>query len=468
MPHVVCQRGTSCLKFLRSAAIIVRLSFPVDMSRSVAEALSATYDPSHGPLQIEVANVAADAAALPPGDGRDEHAMLYVDLRWRDALFRTTAQARHFRDGHPPAANALKFDTDRGVLSAAPPLTDDAERDALIISVRRCSLFGDSACRAVSAPIVTLPLSIGVEQAVRIGPFVLTMRPVNFGLPWSDATVAGTPANPIDVPSKQLAVLPLRRVPRPSQPAAVTADMEAPKPPPLAATPVPAVSAPSPPDAAEPLQIHKATDQLKPLTWTGAVPEDELVPQRPYHYRRHPRLQLLLSKGTAAGLPDADVDEAAAAAAAGTSRTLRSVMSAAAHAATGVVAAMVNTVELERMRVHFPDLRSPLVHVFKPSVLNGHGTPIPGQLYVTTSELAFHGPLLDVRAPYLAMAAVRRVACFGRECLQVLCADGTCYQIQDFEGTLERIGAAAGVHRVPSFVVAVEMIFDLFLLARRM
>jgi hypothetical protein len=512
----------------------------------------ATHAAITGPLQLEIANVAIDMRA---GQAVDNQQVIYVDVRWRDAVFRTTGQTRKF-DPLAPRDAPLKFEVDRGLLTVAPPFAQ--ADDELVVSVRRCQMFGDTEMHAVSCRVGDLPLTVGVERAIRIDCFVMHMRPLNFGLPadgadalpdtsqngeWPAADFTSLSQPQLDAATakgkaakkrkgkkekgpqamvppglegdgeeatgatagdlyadadgddaeeeEQTPAAPSRPTPPPPAPttgaaspsnnsrAAPAVDVAprsltgeavpAPAPsegvaersnasgPPPGSQPMPMVAALAAwGDPAQSLQIVRHADSLGTLTYTGAFGATDVPPRRTPGYLRCARLRTLLAPAAAA--PNAVTVPT------GMFGGFFSVVS---QAVKQTASDMANTVDVELMRSHFPDIRSPLVTTFKPHVLNGHGVPIEGVLYVTPAELAFHGPLLRFVVPYADVALLRRLDAFSKDALQLFVASGAVvYQLQDFDGVLSRLQSAVRTHRESKFLEAWRMIVDLWLNSR--
>jgi hypothetical protein len=197
-----------------------------------------------------------------------------------------------------------------------------------------------------------------------------------------------------------------------------------------------------------PLELYRNEEQLKPLHYRGCVPVHD-PPVIPVGYVRSSRLRALLepTASTSGSRPI---------------KGLGSLFGAVSSAVSGAVSEMSNVVDLEMMRGHFPNIRSPLVHTYSPHVLNGHGTPIEGKLYVTTVEVAFHGPLLQFHVPFVAMPYLRRTTAFGRDCIQLFCPNHEAYQLQDLDGVIARFGSALGVREHSKFYDAYCLLVDLW------
>jgi hypothetical protein len=203
-------------------------------------------------------------------------------------------------------------------------------------------------------------------------------------------------------------------------------------------------------DTQGPLQVFRNPEALKPLFYTGRLPVED-PPELPTGYRRSLRLRGLLDPAQPTTAPRNVAGGG-----------LRSLF----DAVTGVMAEaahdMANVVDLELMRGHFPAIRSPLIASFRPHVLNGHGVPIDGILFVTTKEVAFSGALLNFHVHLASMPYMRRCTAFGKDCLQLFCEGNTVYQLQEMDGIVARLGSAIGVRTHTKFFEAFCLVTDLW------
>jgi hypothetical protein len=204
-----------------------------------------------------------------------------------------------------------------------------------------------------------------------------------------------------------------------------------------------------------PLEIIRNDDSLKPLWYKGALPT--AAPEIPVGYRRSLRLRGLLSPASNAG---------GSSSLSGGGGGIKSLFGAVTSAVANAVTDVSTVVELEMMRGHFPHIRAPLVHAYSPQVLNGHGTPIEGSLFITTKEIAFHGPLLQFEVAFEKVLHVRRTLSFGRDCIQLFCPGHVVYQLQGLDGIVARFGSAIGVREHTKFYQGYCLIVDLWRAAK--
>ena len=131
--------------------------------------------------QLEVANVVLETQDATTAVSNRQ--VVYVDVKWRAATFRTTGQTRLFNPlGRSDAP--MTFESDKGILTNKGPL--GGEQDGLVISLRQCDTFGDKDRTRVKVLLDDLPLYFGVARSYRAGPFLLRLKPINFGGPLPD------------------------------------------------------------------------------------------------------------------------------------------------------------------------------------------------------------------------------------------------------------------------------------------
>ena len=521
-------------------------------------------------LKLEVSSVALD---VPKGSERQ---MMYVDVTLRARVFRTTAQARQFDPLRPPT-EPLKFETDAGVLLASPPLTDD---DFLVIRLRHCEMFGDREAGCVKVPLKALPLIYDDPLSVRAGPFVFTVRPLNFGKLPPDGYVPGssplftydvasggssggtrkkkkkqpgkegstssalsgglsspkisgvggrrtTEQNPVDAPAQSieellgeaegsydrvvaqqstsvaggelkatwstsapqnhggeqwtvsddyhgathqnhtLPILPAQSEARTAEVLEEEDETEVDIPyqsrslnPSFDHSPVPATfgdpaeaarafadpgaNFPTSSGQAEPLVIHPGKRMEDRLTWSGTIPP---IPQYGTFSKVRGGIRFLNNE------PNSPTGS-------GVKKLFGSVM----RAAKQGVSKVESTVELALFRKHFPELDGEveLLETYRPTMVNGQGTPINGTLFIGNKELCFDGPLMHYRVNWTSIKHYRRSAANGHDAIQIFVDDGTAWQLQHFDGIVANMGMMVGIRNQSKFMEALHFMGNLW------
>lgn len=166
-------------------------------------------------LKIAINDVVVDLAAAIPhqqnqkaaGAASAAHQMMYVDVAWRHKKFRTTATARSgtggavgtgnastgsstaasFSAGSGSAtaasasAGASKAELSKLALSNRGPLTETGDADVMVVTLRRCEIFGDADQQIAAFRLADVPWIKDTPILVRCGAFLVSLTPLDFG-----------------------------------------------------------------------------------------------------------------------------------------------------------------------------------------------------------------------------------------------------------------------------------------------